>query len=80
MRSWTPSGASHDVRFDYDELDWSCERYLREGAMMPADGLERVRHHDALLLGAVGAPEVVSNPTNWAGYTKHSPLSPPTGG
>ncbi|MBO0851811.1 MAG: tartrate dehydrogenase [Pseudonocardia sp.] len=58
-------GHRHDVRFDYDELDWSCERYLREGAMMPADGLERVRHHDALLLGAVGAPEVPDHVSGW---------------
>jgi tartrate dehydrogenase/decarboxylase / D-malate dehydrogenase len=58
-------GRRHDVRFDYDELGWSCERYLREGAMMPADGLDRVRHHDALLLGAVGAPEVPDHVSLW---------------
>ncbi len=36
------------------DLDWSCERYAREGAMMPADGLQRLAEHDAILLGAVG--------------------------
>jgi len=58
-------GARHGVAFAYDEFDWSCERYLREGAMMPADGLERVRHHDAIFLGAVGQPGVPDHISLW---------------
>jgi tartrate dehydrogenase/decarboxylase/D-malate dehydrogenase len=58
-------GARHGVTFRYDEFDWSCERYLAEGAMMPADGLDRVRHHDALFLGAVGAPGVPDHVSLW---------------
>jgi len=58
-------GARHGVAFTYDEFDWSCERYLREGAMMPADGLERVRHHDAIFLGAVGQPGVPDHISLW---------------
>ncbi|WP_328617422.1 tartrate dehydrogenase [Amycolatopsis sp. NBC_00355] len=59
------AGARHGVAFRYDEFDWSCERYLAEGAMMPADGLDRVRHHDALFLGAVGAPGVPDHVSLW---------------
>jgi tartrate dehydrogenase/decarboxylase/D-malate dehydrogenase len=58
-------GRRHAVRFHYDELDWSCARYLSEGAMMPSDGLDQVRHHDALLLGAVGSPEVPDHVSLW---------------
>jgi tartrate dehydrogenase/decarboxylase/D-malate dehydrogenase len=58
-------GARHGVTFDYDELDWSCARYLAEGAMMPADGLARIRHHDAILLGAVGWPGVPDHVSLW---------------
>ena len=58
-------GARHGVGFRYDEFDWSCERYLAEGAMMPADGLEQVRHHDAIFLGAVGAPGVPDHVSLW---------------
>lgn len=49
-------GKRHGLAFSYDSFDWSCERYLAEGAMMPTDGLDRIRHHDAVLLGAVGWP------------------------
>ncbi|WP_157252981.1 isocitrate/isopropylmalate dehydrogenase family protein [Nonomuraea typhae] len=51
--------------FSYQEFDWSCERLAREGAMMPPDGLERLRDHDAILLGAVGAPEVPDHVSLW---------------
>jgi tartrate dehydrogenase/decarboxylase/D-malate dehydrogenase len=58
-------GARHGISFAYDEFDWSCERYLAEGAMMPADGLDRVRHHDAIFLGAVGQPGVPDHVSLW---------------
>src|SRR5699024_469618 len=51
-------GRRHGISFTYDEFDWSCQRYLHEGAMMPPDGLDRIRHHDAIFLGAVGWPGV----------------------
>lgn len=40
------------------ELPWSCAYYLEHGAMMPADGLQILRDHDAIYLGAVGFPGV----------------------
>jgi tartrate dehydrogenase/decarboxylase/D-malate dehydrogenase len=58
-------GARHGVTFRYDEFDWSCARYLEAGAMMPADGLDRIRHHDAILLGAVGWPGVPDHVSLW---------------
>src|SRR5690606_34552889 len=33
--------------------------YLREGRMMPADWKDRIGGHDAILFGAVGAPDQV---------------------
>src|SRR4051794_1141574 len=59
------AAARHGFSFDWDEYDWSCERYLRDGAMMPADGLERLRGYDAILLGAVGSPEVPDHVSLW---------------
>lgn len=58
-------GKRHGLAFSYDSFDWSCERYLAEGAMMPADGLDRIRHHDAVLLGAVGWPGVPDHVSLW---------------
>ena len=47
------------------ELDWSCERYLRQGSLMPADGLARLAEHDAILFGAVGSPQVPDHVSLW---------------
>ncbi|MGW6522852.1 tartrate dehydrogenase [Streptomyces sp. NPDC054962] len=58
-------GSRHGLRFHYDSFDWSCERYLSEGSMMPADGLYQLRTHDAILLGAVGYPGVPDHVSLW---------------
>ncbi|GAA1856615.1 tartrate dehydrogenase [Pseudonocardia ailaonensis] len=58
-------GARHGITFAYDSFDWSCERYAEQGAMMPADGLDRIRAHDAILLGAVGWPGVPDHVSLW---------------
>ena len=52
--------ASQDgsFRFVFTYLPWGCEYYLREGRMMPEDGLEQLRQFDAIYLGAVGFPGV----------------------
>lgn len=46
--------ALHDTAFP-----WSCDHYLETGAMMPPDGIDRLRRFDAILLGAVGWPAKV---------------------
>ncbi len=58
-------GERHGVTLAYTEFDWSCERYLSQGAMMPEDGLDRLREHDAILLGAVGHPGVPDHVSLW---------------
>jgi tartrate dehydrogenase/decarboxylase/D-malate dehydrogenase len=55
----------HGLDLSYDEFDWSCERYARDGAMMPPDGVERLRPYDAILLGAVGWPGVPDHVSLW---------------
>ena len=46
------------IQFEYDELPWSCEYYLKHGAMMPEDGMKILADCDSILLGAVGFPGV----------------------
>ena len=46
------------IRFEYNELPWSCEYYLKHGRMMPEDGMTILADCDAILLGAVGFPGV----------------------
>src|ERR1700730_1980818 len=49
----------------WKEFDWSCERYLKTGSMMPEDGLEQLRPFDAIFLGAVGHPSVADHVSLW---------------
>lgn len=58
-------GRRHGINFTYDQFDWSCARYVAEGAMMPSDGLAQIRNHDAVLLGAVGWPGVPDHVSLW---------------
>lgn len=59
-------GRRHGIAFRYTSYDdWSCERYVREGAMMPEDGLDQLRDQDAILLGAVGHPDVPDHVSLW---------------
>jgi tartrate dehydrogenase/decarboxylase/D-malate dehydrogenase len=58
-------GERHGLELRYEEFDWSCERYVREGAMMPEDGPARLREHDAIFLGAVGRPDVPDHISLW---------------
>ena len=46
------------IHFVFDEYEWSCEYYLKHGAMMPKDGLTILENCDSILLGAVGFPGV----------------------
>ncbi len=46
------------VKFDFQNLDWSCQYYLKTGHMMPADGMKILADCDSILLGAVGFPGV----------------------
>jgi tartrate dehydrogenase/decarboxylase / D-malate dehydrogenase len=55
----------HDFTLDWNPFDWGCERYVTTGEMLPADGLERLRDHDAIFLGAVGRPDVPDHLSLW---------------
>ncbi|HEU4687904.1 MAG TPA: tartrate dehydrogenase [Vicinamibacterales bacterium] len=51
--------ARHGFELAEQAYDWSSERHLRTGAMMPENGVDLLRRHDAILLGAVGWPDLV---------------------
>lgn len=54
---------SFDVTFT--EFSYSCAYYREHGVMMPSDGLDRLAPHDAILLGAVGHPDVPDHVSLW---------------
>ncbi len=54
-----------DFELDWTPFDWSCQTYTETGRMMPADGLDQLRHFDAIYLGAVGFPGVPDHVSLW---------------
>ncbi|MCO6558898.1 MAG: 3-isopropylmalate dehydrogenase [Bifidobacterium sp.] len=44
--------------FEYDEFDLGSQRYVRDGAVLPDEDLERIKKTDAILLGAIGDPRL----------------------
>ncbi|MGD8345520.1 MAG: tartrate dehydrogenase [Desulfobacterales bacterium] len=49
----------------FDSFPFGCDYYLKHGVMMPADGLEQLSGFDAILLGAVGDPDVPDHLSLW---------------
>ena len=58
-------GKRYGFQCRWHGYDWGCERFAGSGAMMPEDGLERLRSHDAIFLGAVGYPGVPDHVSLW---------------
>jgi tartrate dehydrogenase/decarboxylase/D-malate dehydrogenase len=49
----------HDkAALTWNRLPWSSAFYKKTGHIVPPDGWDLLKQHDAILLGAVGAPEV----------------------
>src|SRR4051795_9367614 len=46
------------VAIDTTDFDLGGARYLRTGDVLPDDELEQLRSYDAILVGAVGTPDV----------------------
>ena len=65
VRVLEAAGKLHGISFDWQEFDWSCDHYARTGVMMPEDGIEQLRHFDAIYLGAVGFPGVPDHVSLW---------------
>src|SRR5262245_12408655 len=46
------------VRYEWNRLPWSSAFYKETGHIVPEDGWDLLKKHDAILLGAVGRPDV----------------------
>lgn len=57
------AGRRYDVGFTYTDYDWGADYYFRHGRMMPVDALEQLAASDAILLGAVGRPDIPDHVT-----------------
>src|ERR1700730_12265215 len=53
------------IEWSFDQFDWGSDTYRETGLMMPADGREQIKDHDAIYFGAVGSPEVPDHISLW---------------
>jgi len=51
--------------FKVDQFDWGGEYYKKHGRMMPENGRDLIRKHDAILFGSAGHPEIPDHITLW---------------
>jgi isocitrate/isopropylmalate dehydrogenase len=58
--------AERDGGFTLDVRDfkWGSDYYRKHGFMMPTDGADQLRKFDAILFGAVGAPDIPDHITS----------------
>src|SRR5882672_6010591 len=57
--------AKEDFSIQTTAFDWSSARYKKTGAYIPDGGLEQLKSFDAILFGAVGAPDVPDHVSLW---------------
>lgn len=48
---------------DFEQHDWGSDYYFQHGRMMPSNAIETLRKADAILLGAVGHPDIPDHVT-----------------
>ena len=52
------AAAKYGVTFSFQDFDWGAEHYFRWGRMAPQGAIDLLSPCDAILLGAVGHPEI----------------------
>jgi tartrate dehydrogenase/decarboxylase/D-malate dehydrogenase len=57
--------SKENFSFETTLFDWSSDRYKKKGAYIPEGGLEALKTFDAILFGAVGAPDVPDHVSLW---------------
>ncbi|WP_448956133.1 tartrate dehydrogenase [Labrys neptuniae] len=59
--------ARREARFEIavDHFDWGGDHYKKHGRMMPQNGLDLIRRHDAILFGSAGHPDIPDHITLW---------------
>ena len=52
------AGKRHGATFEWNRLPWGSALYKEVGHILPPDGWETLKKHDAIFFGAVGDPEI----------------------
>ena len=59
------AAAEQTFAFDFEAFGWGGDWYRAHGQMMPSDGLDALRHKDAILFGSAGDPDIPDHITLW---------------
>ncbi len=51
--------------FKVDHFDWGGDYYKKHGRMMPENGRDLIKRHDAILFGSAGHPDIPDHITLW---------------
>jgi len=65
MRVLDAAGERFGFRLEWTHFPWSCEYYKSTGEMMPKNGLDILKEHESIFLGAVGYPGVPDHVSLW---------------
>jgi tartrate dehydrogenase/decarboxylase/D-malate dehydrogenase len=57
------AASRHDLTFAFQDFEWGAAHFFRWGKMMPAGAIDLLQPCDAILLGAVGHPEIPDHTT-----------------
>jgi tartrate dehydrogenase/decarboxylase / D-malate dehydrogenase len=57
--------AHKTFNFHFEDFGWGGDWYRAHGEMMPQDGLDALRHKDAILFGSAGDPHIPDHITLW---------------
>jgi 3-isopropylmalate dehydrogenase len=52
------AAAKFDFKLEWESFDWGGDRYLATGEILPDSAADTLRQFDAILLGAIGHPDV----------------------
>ncbi|MBL8229437.1 MAG: tartrate dehydrogenase [Bryobacterales bacterium] len=63
MKVLTATASKHGFAVNYQEHDWGSDHFFRNGRMMPVNALDTLSGADAILLGAVGHPDIPDHVT-----------------
>ena len=65
MRVLDVAGERFGFKLEWCMFPWNCEYFAKNGEMMPKDGLDILKGHEAVFLGAVGYPGVPDHVSLW---------------
>lgn len=57
--------ATSNFTLEFEDFEWGGDYYRKHGVMMPNDGLDALRHKDAILFGSAGDPHIPDHITLW---------------